>query len=376
MILRAIGPALVLTTSLLGVTAACNRAEAPTPAEAPAAVPEATDDRLATHVQARYQSDPAISASEIAVDVREGVVTLRGVVRTDDARRHAEQVAAQVEGVRSVQNELQVRPEAAAPGAMPPGQQRASTPASAAVDDQRAPAWITTKIQAQYFVDSDLKPWNIDVTTRADGTVVLRGEVDEATDRDEATRIAQATDGVTRVENELRVRGESGQQRATGGTTEDAWITAKVQAKYFVDPDVKGRRIDVDTRQGVVTLTGEVSSDSERRQAIAIARNTDGVTSVTDQLKVQAAAATGGDEARSARSNVSTVEDAWITTKLQAKFFLDGDIKARDIDVDTRRGVVTLKGSVASDAEKQMATAIARDTEGVTRVVNELTVAK
>jgi osmotically-inducible protein OsmY len=59
---------------------------------------------------------------------------------------------------------------------------------------------------------------------------------------------------------------------------------------------------------------------------------------------------------------------------VQSQFFLDSDIKGSDINVDTRDGVVTLKGSVETDAEKQMAETIARETEGVTRVVNDLSV--
>ncbi len=54
--------------------------------------------------------------------------------------------------------------------------------------------------------------------------------------------------------------------------------------------------------------------------------------------------------------------------------FLDDDIKGRDITVDGREGVVYLKGTVESDTQKQVAEAIARDTDGVSRVENLLKV--
>ena len=60
--------------------------------------------------------------------------------------------------------------------------------------------------------------------------------------------------------------------------------------------------------------------------------------------------------------------------KIQSKYFLHDEIKTRQVDVDTKGGIVTLKGSVPSDAAKQAAEVIAQETEGVVRVVNDLTV--
>jgi osmotically-inducible protein OsmY len=235
----------------------------------------------------------------------------------------------------------------------------------------REPGWITTKIRAQYWVNPEIRPWNIDVTTSNGGVVTLSGRVDETADRDEAVRIARGTDGVTDVRDRLTVGRESNDTAAM--TQPDAWITAKIQAQYFMDADVKGRDINVDTRDGAVTLRGTIDSEAERRQALMIARNTDGVRSVDDQLTIGAAQA--GDARGAASSAGATVEDAWITTKLQSKYFLDPQIKGSTIDVTTRRGVVTLEGSVATSDLKEQAAQIARETGGVTRVDNQLKIA-
>jgi osmotically-inducible protein OsmY len=133
----------------------------------------------------------------------------------------------------------------------------------------------------------------------------------------------------------------------------------------------------VDTRDGVVTLTGEVESEAERRQAVALARNTDGVREVTDQLQVrpsESARGTTGSLEGAAREGGAAANDTWITTKIQSKYFLDNDVKGHEINVDSRNGVVTLKGTVESEAQKQMAAQIAQETGGVSRVVNELRV--
>jgi hyperosmotically inducible protein len=70
----------------------------------------------------------------------------------------------------------------------------------------------------------------------------------------------------------------------------------------------------------------------------------------------------------------SQVGDSWITTRIQAAYFLDADVKARTINVDTVHGVVTLTGVVASERERSQAVAIARTVDGVKDVVDRLTV--
>ena len=74
------------------------------------------------------------------------------------------------------------------------------------------------------------------------------------------------------------------------------------------------------------------------------------------------------------REFAADLTDGWITTKVSAKFVDETLLKDSNINVDTDDGVVTLRGPVASDAAKARAATIARSTEGVTRVVNQLVV--
>jgi hyperosmotically inducible protein len=67
----------------------------------------------------------------------------------------------------------------------------------------------------------------------------------------------------------------------------NASLTAKIKAKMTLDDTVKAARIDVDTTDGVVTLTGTVSSQAERTRALQLARETDGVKTVHDRLVVR-----------------------------------------------------------------------------------------
>ena len=385
----------------LTLAAACNRTEpardtgstATQPAPGESATHPTSDARISTSVQAKYYADDRVHGHRIDVDAQNGVVTLRGTVPDASAKAHAVTLARNVEGVTDVKDELQVRSEDTATTAG--GQDPTSATGTAGREmNERQPGWITTKIQAQYFVNPEIKPWNIDVTTSGAGVVTLEGKVDSAEDKAEAVRIASGTEGVTRVEDRLKVDRDAGRDTAATRETEpraaretgaagdveppDAWLTAKIQSKYFIDTDVKGRRIDVDTQNGVVTLTGSVGSEAERRQAVALARNTDGVREVKDQLRLDALVRERETGARTeeGQPRATGIErpDAWVTTKIQAQYFLDDEVKGHQINVDTSKGVVTLKGFVDTAQQKQEAEQIARETEGVRRVVNQLTV--
>jgi len=184
--------------------------------------------------------------------------------------------------------------------------------------------------------------------------------------------------------------------RDTSTMVNDAWITTQIYAKYFADPAIKARNINVDTISGVVTLHGSVESSAERNQAIAKAKATDGVKEVVDKLSLAQAekplpsephtkpaspSSINAEEvkahARSAADRVGKeISDTWITTKVQAIYYLDKDVKGMPIDVSTKGGIVTLTGAVVTEATRQKAVADARSIEGVKQVIDKLTVKK
>ena len=74
--------------------------------------------------------------------------------------------------------------------------------------------------------------------------------------------------------------------KTVGETIDDTTITTRVKTAMLNDPTVGGLRIDVDTFKGVVTLSGRVKTQAEKDQAVALARQIDGVTEVKDALQV------------------------------------------------------------------------------------------
>ncbi|MGH9349146.1 MAG: BON domain-containing protein, partial [Vicinamibacterales bacterium] len=156
---------------------------------------------------------------------------------------------------------------------------------------------------------------------------------------------------------------------------DDAQVTARVQSAFFLDDRIKMRRIDVKAHTGVVTLSGEVASEDERAQALRLARTTEGVQRIEDHLAVvtpSPGAAEGGAGATAPRPRVN---DATLTTTIQARYFVDPMVKRSAIEVSAKDGVVQLQGTVPSEAARTQALSIARNIDGVVQVVDRLTVA-
>jgi hyperosmotically inducible protein len=144
----------------------------------------------------------------------------------------------------------------------------------------------------------------------------------------------------------------------------DSGITSVIQASLEANDKVKARQVDVETREGVVYLTGVVDTEEARREAGRVAWRTEGVHGVVNDLTV-------GE-----RTVGSWVDDVMISSKVKSKLIANSEIRAGDIDVSSSQGVVTLIGRVSSDAIKSDAGRIARGTKGVKDVHNELLVGK
>jgi hyperosmotically inducible protein len=178
-------------------------------------------------------------------------------------------------------------------------------------------AGITTAVKSKFAADDTVKAYQLDVTTE-NNVVTLEGTVETSVAKEQAVLLARNTDGVRDVVDRITVseaagtsgmrdpddiddpaiddqaaaKAREGQAAATGaaesaGTVAtDAAVTTAVKSKLLADPAVGGLKIDVDTRGGIVTLSGTVSTRAEADQAVKLARATDGVDRVVDKLTV------------------------------------------------------------------------------------------
>jgi hypothetical protein len=120
---------------------------------------------------------------------------------------------------------------------------------------------------AAFFVGRRSNGWHV----VPDSNVGAAGPVDTDKARDVGAKVGEAT---------ANAANEAKHALANGG------LTAKIKTKMALDDVVKARNIDVDTNGSVVTLTGDVGSQAERQRAVQLAKETEGVTSVVDHLRV------------------------------------------------------------------------------------------
>ncbi|MFA5677814.1 MAG: BON domain-containing protein [Pseudomonas sp.] len=220
-----------------------------------------------------------------------------------------------------------------------------------------------------FALNRHLSPFAIDVDIEH-GVATLTGEVESEVERDLAAQVALGVEGVTEVDNQLRVTGEQVQRntdsdRSFSARFDDATTTATVKSKLLWNRNTEGLDIKVSTRNGVVTLDGQAASSAASELAERLARNTEGVRQVDNNLKVSADAGTA-DRAKARVDDAgNAISDAWITSKVKSSFLFNSNLDGLDISVDTKDGQVTLSGQVASETEKSLAVETAENIRGV-----------
>ena len=153
-------------------------------------------------------------------------------------------------------------------------------------------------------------------------------------------------------------------ERSIGQMWDDAAITARVNAALIGDPVVKARKIDVDTVEKVVILTGVVETEKEVERATEIARKVSYVKEVRNYLQV------------GKKTLGQSFDDKVLGTKIKAKLIGEKDIRSLNVDVDVDMGVVTLTGVVENDSQKERVLKIARTTSGTVKVIDNISVKK
>lgn len=242
-----------------------------------------TEARQEGSVWTAFALNRHLSPFAIDVDIENGVATLTGEVESDVERDLAEQVALGVEGVNEVDNQLRVSGE---------GAQRTAD-GDRTFSDRFNDATTTATVKSKLLWNRNTEGLDIKVNTR-NGIVTLEGRAGSEAASELAERLARNTEGVRQVENKLTVSAEGGtadkaRERVdnAGGAISDAWITSKVKSSFLFSSALDGLDISVDTKDGQVTLSGQVANDTEKSLAVETAENIRGVRGVNaDNLRI------------------------------------------------------------------------------------------
>jgi hyperosmotically inducible protein len=149
-----------------------------------------------------------------------------------------------------------------------------------------------------------------------------------------------------------------------GTEIDDSVVTARVKTALLADHDTKSFEIQVETRKGVVQLSGFVDTQARIDNAVALVRGVEGVAGVEDGMSLKGGKATVGD----------AVDDGVLTAKVKSALLADADVRSFDIAVVTRKGEVQLSGFVDNQAQIDRAIGIARGVEGVQGIGNEMSI--
>jgi osmotically-inducible protein OsmY len=143
----------------------------------------------------------------------------------------------------------------------------------------------------------------------------------------------------------------------------DDQIISSAQKSYVFKHNLKDDDIKIQSKDGVVTLTGSVSEESHKTLARETVAGVSGVKKVDNRLDVKG------------QSLAAVNSDAWLITKVKTSLLFHRSVSATSTEVDAQDGVVTLQGDAASQAQKDLTTEYAKDVDGVKEVKNVMVVA-
>jgi osmotically-inducible protein OsmY len=212
------------------------------------------NNELKEHVQRALDWEPSVDDKDVGIAADDGIITLRGNVRSYAEKFAAERAALRVDGVKGVANDLNVR---LATGYV-------STDTDIAQVAVAALEWNTLVPKDHVAVAVD------------DGWVTLKGNVDWRCERDAAERVVRELKGVKGVANEIIVRPHV-------STTD---VQHKIEVAFRRSAEIDARRVHVAAHDGTIVLTGNVRSWAERQDAERAARAAPGVTQIDDRITV------------------------------------------------------------------------------------------
>ena len=200
-------------------------------------------------------------------------------------------------------------------------------------------------------------------TESKDGAVTLTGTVAEASHKSLAQDTVASLPGVISVDNQLLVSGEQPAEHS------DTWIGLKVKSALLFHRNVSATGTKVYVKNGIVTLQGEASSLAEKELTTEYAKDVDNVKAVKNEMTI------AKNPAIPSETTGDKIDDASITAQVKASLLSHHSTSALHTTVSTTDGVVTLSGIAKNDAEKSLVTKLVTDINGVTSVINNMTVA-
>jgi osmotically-inducible protein OsmY len=222
------------------------------------------DSRIELSAKQSYVFKTYLKGDDIKIESRDGVVTLTGTVSEESHKSLAQETVADLPGVKSVDNRLEVKGERPA---------------------ENSDAWLTTKVKTMLLFHRNVSAMT-EVNTK-DGIVTLRGEATSQAQKDLTTEYAKDVEGVKDVKNEITVTKTPKKTRTVGEKIDDSSITAQVKMTLLYHRSTSALKTSVTTKKGVVTLSGKAKNAAEKDLATKFANDVNGVKGVNNRMTIK-----------------------------------------------------------------------------------------
>jgi osmotically-inducible protein OsmY len=295
-----------------------------------------SDETITYWIKTALFEDPRVESADVKVATTDGIATLSGTVRNLAEKRYADLEAKKINGVRGVLNNLQVTPA------------------------YRSDTDITQEIRRRIISSPVIQSQNLEVSA-VNGDVTLRGSAASYSESQQADLLASEVRGVKSVNNEIAV--------AFATNRPDTEVQSDIKAKLARDVYLVGLPINATVNGGLVTLAGQVGNAFQKERAQADALWIDNVRDVKNDLKVV------WWEDQGERQKAPYPSDQDLAKAVHDE--LHQDLRVWDpwtIDVDAKYGHVTLRGTVPTYHQKNVADEDAKEVVGVAWVSNMIQV--
>ena len=223
------------------------------------------DSRIELSAKQSYVFKTYLKDDDIKIQSVDGVVTLTGTVSEESHKSLAQETVAGLPGVETVENRLEIK------GAPPTA---------------NSDAWIRDKVKVTLLFHRSVSAGTTEVDVK-DGIVTLRGDAASQAQKELTTEYAKDVEGVKNVNNEMTVTENSKKTRTVGEKIDDASITAQVKMTLLYHRSTSALNTKVETKRGVVTLSGKASNTAELDLATKLANDVSGVKGVKNRMAIE-----------------------------------------------------------------------------------------
>ena len=224
-----------------------------------------TDDRIESSAKQSYVFKTYLKNDAIHIQSKDGAVTLTGTVAIEPHETLAEDTVAGLPGVKSVDNQLQIKGKRPA---------------------KNSDAWLITKVKTTLLFHRNVSAGDTKVSAK-DGIITLRGKASSQAQRELTTEYAKDVEGVKDVRNKMTVSKTLKMPGATmGENIDDASITAQAKMTLLFHRSTSAGNTKVETNGGIVTLSGKARNAAEKDLAAKLVTDINGVKSVVNNMTI------------------------------------------------------------------------------------------